>query len=130
MSTSVSRAALELSREETDDCCSPRADAVLNHKAGADESEPFMATEVDDNDRNKEVSGLVRLVLPTRLVSSSVELTSSPPQYEIEGWTKFTFPARGDKYSDFKWQHFHFTGTLARRSRSNPMLTLGSFARC
>ncbi|GAA5919373.1 hypothetical protein JCM6882_004541, partial [Rhodosporidiobolus microsporus] len=33
-------------------------DAVLNHKAGADYTEPFHATEVAEDDRNKEVSGL------------------------------------------------------------------------
>nr|AFX74688.1 alpha amylase [Glaciozyma antarctica] len=63
-------------------------DAVLNHKAGADFKEPFMATEVADEDRNKEVSDL----------------------YEIEGWTGFDFPGRGETYSKMKWHHFHFTG--------------------
>jgi alpha-amylase len=63
-------------------------DAVLNHKAGADTKEKFMATEVDSEDRTKEISDC----------------------YEIEGWTGFHFPGRGDKYSEMKWHHYHFTG--------------------
>ena len=63
------------------------ADVVLNHKAGADETERFMAVPVDPMDRTKEIG---------------------EPR-EIEGWTKFTFPGRGDKYSDFKWNHEHFS---------------------
>ena len=65
------------------------ADVVLNHKAGADEKETFLAIEVDANDRNHELSG----------------------PHDIEGWTKFTFPGRGDKYSAFKWNYTHFTAT-------------------
>lgn len=69
------------------------SDAVLNHKAGADFAEKFNATEVDNEDRNKEVSG----------------------QYEIEGWTGFNFPGRkGEdgklKYSQQEYHHYHFTG--------------------
>lgn len=33
-------------------------DAVLNHKAGADKTETFKVVEVDNADRNKEISGL------------------------------------------------------------------------
>lgn len=33
-------------------------DAVLNHKFGADRTEKFGVTEVDTNDRTKEISGL------------------------------------------------------------------------
>lgn len=65
------------------------ADVVLNHKAGADETERFLAYEVDPDNRQEKQS----------------------KSYEIEGWTKFTFPGRGDKYSDFKWSWEHFTGT-------------------
>lgn len=64
-------------------------DLVMNHKAGADETEVFEVIEVDPNDRNKEISA----------------------PFEIEGWTKFTFPGRGDEYSSFKWDHTHFNGT-------------------
>ena len=64
-------------------------DAVMNHKAGADETEKFLAQEVDPNDRNKPVSD----------------------PYEIEGWTKFNFEGRNNKYSDFKWHWYHFNGT-------------------
>ena len=64
------------------------ADVVLNHKAGADRTEKFMAVKVDENDRTKEISEAI----------------------EIEGWTGFDFPGRHDKYSDFKWTHYHFSG--------------------
>ncbi|MBC8059584.1 MAG: alpha-amylase [Clostridiaceae bacterium] len=65
------------------------ADIVLNHKAGADETEKFQVIEVDENDRKHVIS----------------------EPYEIEGWTKFYFPGRGDKYSGFKWNFTHFTAT-------------------
>ncbi|NMO94430.1 alpha-amylase [Paenibacillus lemnae] len=64
-------------------------DLVMNHKAGADETERFQVIEVDENDRTKEIS----------------------EPFDIEGWTKFTFPGRGDQYSDFKWDFTHFNGT-------------------
>ncbi|WP_424244333.1 alpha-amylase [Elusimicrobium posterum] len=64
-------------------------DTVLNHKAGADFTEKFMAQEVNWNNR---------------------EQTVSDP-YEIEGWTGFNFPGRNKKYSDFEWHYYHFTGT-------------------
>lgn len=62
-------------------------DVVLNHKAGADETERFAAIEVDPNDREKELG---------------------PPQ-EVEGWTRFYFLGRGGEYSDFQWNHAHFS---------------------
>ena len=64
------------------------ADIVLNHKAGADETEKFLAVEVNPDDRNETVSD----------------------PYEIEGWTKFTYPGRQGNYSEFKWSWEHFTG--------------------
>lgn len=64
-------------------------DLVMNHKAGADEKERFQVVQVDEQDRNKEIS----------------------KPFEIEGWTKFTFPGRGDTYSSFKWDYTHFNGT-------------------
>lgn len=65
------------------------ADIVINHKAGADETEKFIAVEVDADDRMTKVSDA----------------------YEIEGWTKFNFSKRANKYSDFKWSHEYFSGT-------------------
>lgn len=64
------------------------ADFVMNHKAGADETEIFQAVKVNPEDRNEEISDA----------------------HDIEAWTKFTFPGRGDKYSDFKWSFQHFNG--------------------
>ena len=64
-------------------------DVVMNHKAGADETERFMVQEVDPKNRNKAITD----------------------PYEIEGWTKFNFDGRNNKYSDFKWHWYHFNGT-------------------
>lgn len=64
------------------------ADIVMNHKMGADGTEKVLATEEMPNDRN---------------------VTISEPK-EIEAWTQYTFPGRGDKYSDFKWNWTHFHG--------------------
>ena len=64
------------------------ADVVLNHKAGADEVERFQACQVSCDNRN-EIIGQPR---------------------EIEAWTKFTFPGRRGKYSDFTWNYNHFSG--------------------
>ncbi len=64
------------------------ADVVLNHKAGADKAEKFMAIMVDQENRNKTIGEPI----------------------EIEGWTGFDFPGRNDKYSDFKWSYYHFNG--------------------
>ena len=63
-------------------------DVVLNHKANGDEKETFMAREVDPSDRTKAIT----------------------EPYEIEAYTKFTFPGRGDRYSSFKWSWIHFSG--------------------
>ncbi|MDF2191221.1 alpha-amylase [Paraflavitalea sp. CAU 1676] len=63
-------------------------DIVLNHKGGADETERMMVRRVDPEDRN--------------------QFTSEP--FEIEAFTKFTFPGRQGKYSDFIWDHRCFTG--------------------
>ena len=47
-------------------------DLVMNHKAGADETERFRVVQVDEMDRTKDIS----------------------KPFEIEGWTKFTFSGR------------------------------------
>lgn len=65
------------------------ADVVLNHKANGDEKEKFQVIKVNPDNR--------------------LENISEP--YDIEAWTKFTFPGRGDKYSSFKWDFNHFTAT-------------------
>lgn len=64
-------------------------DTVMNQRSGADCTERFTACEVDPRDRR-------------RLIGEPVE---------VEGWTGYTFPGRGDTYSDFKWHWYHFTGT-------------------
>ncbi|MCM3747749.1 alpha-amylase [Paenibacillus pasadenensis] len=65
------------------------ADLVMNHKAGADEKEKFKVIEVEGDNRQEEISD----------------------PHTIEGWTRFHFPGRGDRYSAFKWNYTHFNGT-------------------
>lgn len=64
------------------------ADVVLNHKMGADETEDVLAVQDDATNRN-------------------ISLTDAKP---IRVWTKYTFPGRGDTYSNFKWNWTHFHG--------------------
>ncbi|EXJ61117.1 hypothetical protein A1O7_05270 [Cladophialophora yegresii CBS 114405] len=63
-------------------------DAVLNHKAAADVKETSWGVKVDPKDRTKVLSKV----------------------HELETWTKFTFPGRGTKYSDMKYNWTHFSG--------------------
>ena len=65
------------------------ADVVLGHKMGADEKERIFAYGQDEYDRNHEIAG----------------------KQKITVWTKFTFPGRNGKYSDFKWDWTNFHGT-------------------
>ncbi|MGJ3249651.1 MAG: alpha-amylase [Elainellaceae cyanobacterium] len=62
------------------------ADVVLNHKDGGDETQRVMATPYDRDNRIEPKGGL----------------------QEIEVYTSFTFPGRGDKYSSMKWNAWHF----------------------
>ncbi|PZR28462.1 MAG: alpha-amylase [Citrobacter freundii] len=64
------------------------ADIVLNHKIGGDEQEKIVVQEVDDDDRTK--------------------IISEP--YTVDAYTKFYFPGRNKKYSDFVWDSNSFTG--------------------
>lgn len=63
-------------------------DVVFNHKAGGDELEKVKVKKVSEDDRNEFVSDVI----------------------EIEAWTKFTFPGRQGKYSEFIWDHCCFSG--------------------
>ncbi len=65
------------------------ADVVMNHKAGADATEEITVVEVDRNDRDRDVSA----------------------PFRIEAWTRFDFPGRAGKYSEFRWNWTHFTAT-------------------
>lgn len=65
------------------------ADIVFNHRMGADASETINARKVDFYNREK----------------SEEELQ------KVKVWTKYDFPGRKDKYSSFKWNWKHFTGT-------------------
>ncbi len=64
------------------------ADIVLNHKLGGDETEEVIAVQDDATNRNVSISEAKM----------------------IKAWTKFTFPGRGNTYSDFKWDWTHFHG--------------------
>ena len=64
------------------------ADMVFNHKGGADFTETFKAVKVNPENRMEDIGA----------------------EQDIDGWTGFSFPGRGDKYSDFKWHFYHFNG--------------------
>ncbi|MDO5131812.1 MAG: alpha-amylase [Eubacteriales bacterium] len=65
------------------------ADIVLNHRMGADEAEEVIAVSDSPEDRTQQVEG----------------------EHKVRVWSKFTFPGRQGKYSDFIWDHTHFSGT-------------------
>ncbi|MEE1943581.1 alpha-amylase [Pedobacter sp. KR3-3] len=64
------------------------ADTIFNHKAGGDELEKVSVRRVNKENRN--------------------EFTSDV--FEIEAWTRFTFPGRKGQYSEFIWDHRCFSG--------------------
>lgn len=64
-------------------------DTVLNHRMGADDTEQVAVTEGLASNRNQDISGA----------------------RQIRAWTKFTFPGRAGRYSDFCWNASHFSGT-------------------
>lgn len=64
------------------------ADIVFNHKAGGDELEKVPVKRVNSEDRDEYTSDV----------------------FEIEAWTKFTFPGRKGKYSEFIWDKSCFSG--------------------
>jgi len=64
------------------------ADIVINHKGGGDETEKVWVKKVNPENRNQFISDA----------------------YEIEAFTKFTFPGRNGKYSDFIWNSQSFSG--------------------
>lgn len=65
------------------------ADIVLNHKHGGDEKETVPVVKVNPNNRKEPVSD----------------------HHSIEAHTRFTFPGRNGKYSDYQWDWHSFTGT-------------------
>ncbi|VEP14601.1 Alpha-amylase [Hyella patelloides LEGE 07179] len=62
------------------------ADVVVNHKNGGDEAETVDAIPVAHDNRNHTMG----------------------EHRQISTYTKFNFPGRGNKYSDFKWNWQHF----------------------
>ena len=64
------------------------ADIVLNHKMGADKIQTIPAAKVDWGNHNLTISN----------------------QEKVKVATKFTFPGRKHKYSDFEWNWTHFDG--------------------
>ncbi len=71
------------------------ADIVLNHRMGGDEDELITVHQVDEENRNK-------------VISEPMEVAAN---------TRFTFPARKGKYSDFIWDYQCFSGIdIARKN--------------
>lgn len=64
------------------------ADIVLNHRMGADETELVEAEKYDPENRTQSISG----------------------EMQIKAWTKYTFPGRAGKYSNFVWDWTCFSG--------------------
>ena len=64
------------------------ADIVLNHKMGADMLQTIPASKVDWGNHNQTIS----------------------EEETVKVATKFTFPGRKKKYSDFEWNWTHFDG--------------------
>lgn len=64
------------------------ADVVLNHRIGADAEETVTVHQVADENRNQKIS----------------------KAFQAEAPTKFTFPGRNGKYSDFVWDYQCFSG--------------------
>lgn len=64
------------------------ADVVLNHRIGGDESESIWVHQVNEDNRNKVISEVMK----------------------VNAYTKFTFPGRKNKYSDFIWDYHCFSG--------------------
>ncbi len=63
------------------------ADAVFNHKMGADAEEEAEAKPFNPHNRNEAVGDYQK----------------------IKAWTHFTFPGRAGKYSTMQWHWYHFT---------------------
>ena len=72
------------------------ADIVLNHKMGADKLQTIKAVKCNWEDHTKEEG----------------------EEETVDVWTKFTFPGRNHKYSDFEWNWTHFSG-IDYNSRTN-----------
>ncbi|WP_042721140.1 alpha-amylase [Flavobacterium sp. B17] len=76
------------------------ADIVLNHRMGADEAEKIKVHEVDGENRNTIISDT----------------------FEVLAQTKFTFPGRKGKYSNFIWDHHCFSGVDIVRKENVEMV--------
>lgn len=63
-------------------------DIVLNHLGGGDEKELIRVEKMDPENRTQSIS----------------------EPYDIEAYTRFTYPGRGDKYSSFVWNYTCFSG--------------------
>lgn len=70
-------------------------DAVLGHKAAADEKEVVRAVEVRRGDRR---------------VAKKGDGGGEEEVEVIEAWTGYRFEGRGDMYSSMQWNKEHFTG--------------------
>ena len=82
---------------------SVHVDVVLNHLGGADEVEKVMVRKVNPINRQ--------------------EFISEP--YEIEAYTKFTYPRRKGKYSQFIWDYQCFSGVdYDEKNKENGIFTI------
>ncbi len=63
-------------------------DIVLNHLGGADETETIEVVKMNPDNRNEPIS----------------------EPYQVQAFTRFTYPSRNNKYSTFQWDHTCFSG--------------------
>lgn len=78
------------------------ADVVLNHRMGADDTELVKVKQVEAENRNH--------------IMEQEEV--------IEVYTKFTFPGRGQKYSNFIWDYQCFTGVSVTDNEGTRIYTI------
>jgi alpha-amylase len=64
------------------------ADIVLNHRLGGDEKERFRVKRINPDNRNETIG----------------------EPFEIDAYTRFTFPGRAGKYSNYIWDFHSFSG--------------------
>ena len=81
------------------------ADGVLNHRMGADKSEPCRATPYSKGDR----------------------INHKGPLQDITSWTHFTFPGRNGKHSAFEWHWQHFDAVDYEAGNPNDYNTIYLF---
>ncbi|CAI6335176.1 unnamed protein product [Periconia digitata] len=83
-------------------------DAILNHRAFADETETVKVVEVDPRSMNISFLSAILCLIDSQLPDRNEDITEP---FDITAWSKFNFEGRNGKYSTFKFNKKHFNGT-------------------